>query len=192
MKILLTVFIVIALGGLIWFINPANDIVETSASTEVPVISRLDILHASDLANGVKIAVEQNDDNTIDDWLEKAIDLAVIAKLSEEDIDYLQSERARKYVIFHAKRRLFSEAVEQAYYDLYDIDSIKAQYPEALNLFADADKLIADRNKLIQEIATELARGGQVNDDILLDAKRHWKERFAATAKIPGSSEKFD
>ena len=189
MKILLAVFIIAAVSGLIWFLNPANDNAETSASTELPVISRLDILHASDLADGVKTAIEQNDDNAIDDWLEKAIDLAKIAKLSEEDIDYLQSERARKYVIFHAKRRLFSEAVEQAYYELYDIDSIKAQYPEALNLFADADKLIADRNKLIQQIATELANGGHVNDNILLDAQQHWKERFAATVKMPGSSE---
>jgi hypothetical protein len=187
MKVLFAVFIVAVVGGFIWIVNLPNDMAETS--TELPVISRLDILHASDLADGVKLAVKQNDPDTIDDWLEKAIELAQVAKLSKEDINYLQSERARKYVIFHAKRRLFSEAVEQAYYELYDIDSIKAQYPEAQDLFADADKLISDRNKLIQEIAAELANGGQVNDDILLEAQQHWKELFAATSITLGSIE---
>ena len=51
-----------------------------------------------------------------------------------------------------------------------------------VNLFADADQLIAERNKLIQEIAIELANGRQVNDQILIEAQQHWKERFAATA----------
>jgi hypothetical protein len=182
MKTLLVILFVALLGGFIWFVNPPTDIAETPDSKQLPVISRLDILHASDLVEGVKLALEQNDADAIDEWLDKAIELGLIAKLSDEDIDYLQSDRAKNYVIFHAKRRLFSDAVEQAYYALYDIESIKAQYPEALNLFADADQLIAERNKLIQEIAIELANGRQVNDQILIEAQQHWKERFAATA----------
>ncbi|MFT4940453.1 MAG: hypothetical protein ACI88A_003508 [Paraglaciecola sp.] len=189
MKILLAMFIVVFAGGLIWFVNPPNNIVETPESTQLPVISRLDILHASDLIGGVKLAVAQNDTDAVDDWLEKAIDLAIIAKLSEEDLEYLQSDRARKYVVFHAKRRLFSDAVEEAYYALYDIESIKAQYPEALNLFADADQLISDRNKLIQQIAAELANGEQVNDRILLEAQQHWKQRFVPVATAGNSSQ---
>ena len=189
MKILLAALIIAVAGGFSWFVNQSDDVAETLESSQIPVISRDDILHATDLANGVKLAVAQNDSNAIDDWLDKAIDLALAAKLSKEDIDYLHSERAKKYVIFNAKRDLFSDAVEQAYYEVMDIDSIKAQYPEALSLFADADKLIADRNKLIQKIAVELANGEQVNDKILLEAQQHWKQRFAVTPPTETSSE---
>ena len=189
MKILLAILFVALTGGVIWFINPPNNIAETPDLSQLPVISRLDILHASDLISGVKLALEQNDSKAIDDWLDKAIDLAVTAQLSKEDVDYLRSDRARKYVIFHAKRRLFSDTVERAYYALHDIETIKAQYPEALDLFADADKLIFDRNKLIQQIAAELANGGEVNDKILLEAQQNWKQRFKPTAKADDNSE---
>ena len=90
MKVLFAVFIVAVVGGFIWIVNLPNDMAETS--TELPVISRLDILHASDLADGVKLAVKQNDPDTIDDWLEKAIELAQVAKLSKEDINYFYNE----------------------------------------------------------------------------------------------------
>jgi hypothetical protein len=189
MKILLAILFVALVGGFIWVVNLPSNIAETHESKQLPVISRLDILHASDLISGVKLALEKNDSNAIDDWLDKAIELAIIAELSKEDIDYLQSDRARKYVIFHAKRRLFSDTVERAYYALYDIETIKAQYPEALDLFADADKLIFDRNKLIQQIAAELAHGMEVNDKILLEAQQNWKQRFIPTATADDNSE---
>jgi len=188
MKILLAVLIIAVVGGFFWSINRSDELTESPDQHQLPVISRYDILHATDLVGGVKLAVAQNDADAIDDWLDKAIDLGEAANLSKEDIDYLQSPQAKKYVIFHAKRQLFSDAVEQAYYALLDIDSIKAQYPEALSLFADADKLISDRNKLIQQIATELANGEQVNDKILFEAQQHWQQRFAANTTTNASS----
>ena len=69
MKILLTLFIVAVVGGFVWIVNLPNNMTQTPIARELPVISRLDILHASDLAEGVKLAVEQNDEDAIDDWL---------------------------------------------------------------------------------------------------------------------------
>ncbi|MFT4993084.1 MAG: hypothetical protein ACI965_000102 [Paraglaciecola sp.] len=188
MKIFLGVLIIALAGGFFWSVNQSDDLSEAFESNPLPVISRYDILHATDLVAGVKLAVAQNDADAIDYWLEKAIDVGEAANLSKEDIDYLRSHPAKKYVIFQAKRHLFNDAVEQAYYGLRDIDSIKAQYPQALSLFADADKLIADRNKLIQHIATELANGEQVNDNTLVEAQLHWQQRFAANTTTNTSS----
>ena len=187
MKILLAVLIIAVVGGFFWSIDQSDERSDALESQLEPVISRYDILHATDLVRGVKLAVAQNDTDAIDDWLEKAIDLGEAANLSKEDIDYLQSQQVKKYLIFHAKRQLFSDAVEQAYYALLDIDSIKAQYPEALSLFADADKLITDRNKLIQQIAIELANGEAMNDEILFEAQQHWQQRFAANTTTSAS-----
>jgi hypothetical protein len=186
---LFAVLMVTVVGGFVWFATQANGPAETLESRQRPVISRLDILHATDLVSGVKLAITQNDPNAIDEWLDKAIDLGEAANLSKEDMVELRSERAKNYVVFHAKRQLFNDAVEQAYFGLMDIEPIKAQYPEALSLFADADKLISERNRLIKQIATELANGQQVNDKILMEAQQHWRQRYAARDSHDADSE---
>lgn len=180
MKVFIAALAIAILGGAYWY-NSANT--SQSNDSHQPVISRQDILDATDLIEGVKQGLVLNDSDAIDDWLDKAIDVAEAAELSQQDLDYLNSDDARKYVIFQAKRRLFNDAVEQAYYTLYDIDAIKGQYPEAQDLFAKADELFAARNKTLEKIAAELAQGKPVNDDFRAQALAMWKQRFADKIK---------
>jgi hypothetical protein len=180
MKVILAVFIVIAAVGLIWFTNQSDEAALSTESTQLPIISRQEILEASDLLDGVKQAVVQNDDEAVEDWLEKAADLAKTAGLPEQDIDYLQSDKAQDYVVFQAKRSLFNDALEKTYYALDDIDALKTRYPEAQDLFAKADQLIVARDNIITQIATELAQGAQPDDKAMNEARMLWKQRFAA------------
>lgn len=183
MKVILAVFILIAATGLIWFTNQSDEAALSTESTQIPLISRQEILEASDLVDGVKQAVMQNDDKAIEDWLEKAADLAETAGLPEQDVNYFQSDMAESYVIFQAKRSLFNDAVEKAYYALDDIDAAKAQYPEAQDLFAEADQLITARNSIITQIATELAEDVQPDEQTMDEARKLWKQRFASKSQ---------
>ncbi|MFQ3236827.1 MAG: hypothetical protein ACI9C4_002401 [Paraglaciecola sp.] len=178
MKVLLVVCTLIAASVLIWFTNQSDEAVLSTGSTQLPVISRQDILSASDLVDGIKQAVKQNDDKAIELWLAKAADLAKTAGLPSEDINYLQSQKAKNYLLFGAKRSLFNDEIEQAYYALDDIQKVKKRYPEALDLFPEADKLISARDNIIQQIATELAAGAQSNEQIMDEARALFKERF--------------
>jgi hypothetical protein len=184
MKVLLAVFLLIAASGLIWFTNQSDEAALSTESTQLPVISRQEILEASDLVAGIKQAVKQNNDKAIERWLEKAADLAKTAGLPQQDINYLQSDKAKNYLLFGAKRSLFNEAVEQAYYALDDIETVKNRYPEAQDLFADADKLISARASIIRQIATELAAGLQPEEQTLNAAGKLWKQRFAQQAPV--------
>ncbi|WP_340679915.1 hypothetical protein [Paraglaciecola sp.] len=185
MKVFLALIIVVIIGSLLWFgkladVPVANQSVP-AMSTEtgnLPVISRQEILHATDLVTGVKQAVAQDDEAAINSWLNKAIELAKTAQLSQEDMTYLQSKAAFNYVVFHAKRSLFNDAFEQAYYAIEDIEPLKTQYPQAQDLFAKADQLVMDRNSIIQKIAAELANGNAVGDEYLRQAKQLWQQRF--------------
>jgi hypothetical protein len=180
MKIFLALVVVVIIGSLLWFGKLADDSVADTAPATVnaPVISRQQILHATDLVAGVKQAVAKDDNAVIDNWLTKAIELAKTAQLPPEDIAYLQSSAAKNYVVFHAKRSLFNDAFEQAYYAIEDIEPIKVDYPEAQDLFAKADQLVMDRNSIIQQIAAELATGNAVDDEHLSQAKVLWQQRF--------------
>jgi hypothetical protein len=181
MKVLLAAVLVILLGLGVWY-SPLNQ--QTAALTSndsVAVISRQDILQATDLVAGVKLAVKQHDEAAVKKWLEKATELAIEAGLPQEDINYLKSDMAVNYVEFHAKRSLFNDAVEQAYYALYDIEPLKIQYPEAQDLFDKTDKLIADRDQIIQQIANELAQGQNTDEQTLEAARQLWKQRFTPT-----------
>lgn len=181
MKVLVAAVIVMLAGLGWWYLQQPGPGAPTPVHESVPVISRQDILGASDLVAGVKLAVKQQDSAALRQWLEKATALAIEAGLPEEDIHYLQSDMALNYLEFHAKRTLFQDAVEQAYYALYDIEPLKIEYPEAQDLFAKTDKLIADRDQIIQQIASELAQGAKPDDPSLEAARQLWKQRFAPT-----------
>ncbi|MDU0355342.1 hypothetical protein RS130_16790 [Paraglaciecola aquimarina] len=131
MKYIVGMMIALSLGATIWFMTHLSQTPDISKTNSQPVISRQDILNATDLKAGIKQAVQNNNNDAIDVWLEKASDLAVEAGLDHEDIQYLQSELAAKFVVFRAKRSLFNDAIEQAYYAIEDITVIKEQYPEA-------------------------------------------------------------
>ncbi|WP_158969541.1 hypothetical protein [Paraglaciecola sp. L3A3] len=183
MKSLFTIIIVITLVSVVWFIKQTNNSPQVVKETSFPVISREDILNATDLKAGVKLAVQQVNDQAISEWLEKASDLAEEAGLPAEDISYLQSNLAKKFVVFQAKRSLFNDAVEQAYYAIEDITPIKEQYPEAQDLFVKVDALLKKRNKLIEQIAKELAGDKPVDDEFLQAAQQQWKQQVANRQK---------
>ena len=109
--------VVIAIAGWFVFLSVDADNRDQAASA-VPVITVMEILHASDLQAGIKQAVKQNNDAQIDYWLGQANEVAEAASLSEDDLEYLNSKAARDYVVFNAKRQLFNEEFEQHYYAL--------------------------------------------------------------------------
>lgn len=181
MKVIVALVIVIAIGAALWFSNP--DPQQPKISDEpvsvLPVITREQILSASDLVEGVKQALLQSDEEAIEEWLDKALAVAKEAGMPSEDIDYINSDAAKDYVIFQAERSQFNDAIEKAYYELLDIETIKTEYPQAKDLFPNADKLIAERDKLLEQIATEMASDSTPTDADRLAARQQWLTRHA-------------
>ncbi len=135
-------------------------------------------LHATDLQAGIKSAVSENDNQAIDDWLEKARNVGEQAALSNSDMAYLASGQAREYVIFNAKRALFNEKFETRYLNLRGIDDLKQAYPEAKDLFPRAETLLQKRNDIIERIAQTLAGGEAPDEDHIREAQALWKARY--------------
>lgn len=185
--VVLTLFAVVLIG---WFTylsdNAFNDQAE---STPIPVITVMDILHASDLQAGVKEAVKSNDTKAIDTWVEEAIRVAKAASLSQEDIGYLSSPQAHDYLIFNAKRQLFNDAFEAKYYALEDINELKEQFPEAHDLFERAEQLVEKRDAIIFQIATALSNKDTPDEADLEEAKNQWLLR--AQARNAGTEHKL-
>ncbi|WP_137167307.1 hypothetical protein [Salinimonas lutimaris] len=173
--IALGAIIVVTAGYLAWL---SHDSASDTSQAPAPVITTDDILNASDLADGVKQAVANGNENAIDEWLAKGQDVAEQAGLSERDIQYLTSDKARDYVTFNAKRALFNEAFEQRFVALQPIDDLKTQYPEAKSFFSHADKLIKKRDQIIRQIAQTLAQGNDVSAEDKQAARQLWQQRY--------------
>lgn len=95
-KIAIVIVVVLAaVAGRLVFLSQ-----NTTEPEHVPVITVVDILNASDLTEGIKRAVATDNETAIDEWLSKAIDVAVAAELSDDDIQWLNSVQARDYVVF--------------------------------------------------------------------------------------------
>lgn len=175
-KILIVILIVgVAVGGRLLYLSQQED---NQAQAPVPVITAMDILHASDLKAGVKKAVSNNNQEAVDEWMEKAVHVAEEAGLSDEDLAWLTSGQAEDYVVFNAKRALFNDSFEQRFIALEGIDDLKQQYPEAKSLFAKAESLIEKRDQIIYSIAQALANGKTPSKQELAEAREIWKARY--------------
>lgn len=179
MKVIIALVVLVAVGATLWLSNQGQIENPVPQTQELPVISRQQILTATDLVNGVKNALQEQDEEAISQWLDRALAVAKEADMSQEDINYIASDMAKDFVIFQAQRSMFNDAVEQAYYELSTIDAIKAAYPQAQDLFPSADKLIIERDKLIEKIATELAGGDTPSDAEVRTARQQWLMRYA-------------
>ena len=175
MKKALVVLAVVIVAVFSWFTYLSLDADQRDQSAaEVPLITVMEILHASDLQEGVKQAVKNNNAEQVDSWMEQAREVGQAAKLSSEDMDYLASETAKDYVVFNAKRQLYNEAFEARYYALEDVKSLKAQYPEAKDLFPRTDALIEKRDAIIQQIAVAISGSEQPDEAALQEARKQW------------------
>ena len=176
--LILVVVLLIAAAG-VWFTQPQTPVEDEQQDAALASLSfRQQILHASDLMAGVKQAIQQQDAQALQTWQQKAVEVAVAAELSQQDIDFIASQEGLEYLQFHANRALFNEGFEQRYHSLAGIEDLKAQYPQAQDLFAKADEMIAQRDAIINEIAIELGGTNPPGDVAIKEAKRLWQQRF--------------
>ncbi|MEC7481382.1 MAG: hypothetical protein VYE21_07175 [Pseudomonadota bacterium] len=148
-------------------------------AAQVPLITVMEILHASDLQEGVKQAVKDGNIEVVDSWMIQAREVGQAANLSSEDMEYLNSETAKDYVVFNAKRQLYNEAFEARYYALEEVETLKEQYPEAKDLFARTDALIEKRDAIIQQIAVAISGSEQPDVAALEEARKQWLAQAA-------------
>jgi len=168
--------IVFAIAG--WFVYLAEDTNQRDqASAQVPVITLMEILHASDLQAGVKEAVKNGDKDAINQWMEQAQVVAEAGLLAQTHIEYLDSQQAYDYVVFNAKRQLFNEAFEARYYALEDMGNLKDEYPEAYDLFERTEALLEKRDAIIVQMAQALSGTNPPSDAALNEAKQRWLAR---------------
>lgn len=170
------VFLVVAIA--LWFSYLSFDADQRDkAASEVPLVTVMEILHASDLQQGVKDAVKSNDEATVDSWMTQAQQVGEVANLSEEDMQYLMSDTARDYVVFNAKRQLYNEEFAARYYSLESVESLKEKYPEAKDLFVRTDALIQKRDNIIKQIAVALSGDENPSEAMLEQARKQWLQQ---------------
>ena len=175
MKKALVVLAVVIVAVFSWFTYLSLDADKRDQNAaEVPLITVMEILHASDLQEGVKQAVKDENLEVVDSWMAQAREVGQAANLSSEDMDYLNSETAKDYVIFNAKRQLYNEAFEARYYALEEVETLKEQYPEAKDLFARTDALIEKRDAIIKQIAVAISGSEQPGEAALKEAREQW------------------
>lgn len=183
-KVLIFIVVVVAIfiGRFAYLANQTDnsELQLSDNSHSSAQITVMDILNASDLREGIKQSVQENDDAMFGLWLEKAYEVAAVAGLSHEDQDYLRSAHCHNFLRFTAQRDLFNEEFERRYYLLEPVDDLFDTYPQAKDLFDNAKSLIKKRNTLIFAIAVELTGTDQPSAQQVEQAKQLWIERQQA------------
>jgi hypothetical protein len=89
----------------------------------------------------------------------------------------LQSDAARDYLVFNAKRQLFNDAFEEQYYTLGGIDELKVKYPEAQDLFERAQTLLDKREQIIYQIAMTISGNQTPTQQDVQNAQEIWVDK---------------
>lgn len=139
----------------------------------LPSISYQTILENDEFQSGMQAAVKNSDIEAAKALQQKAIEIATAANLPASQINLLSGDSGLHFMQFLAKRQLFSIAFEKRYRELKGIQDLKLIYPEAKDLFARSDELLALRDKQILQIAQQLA-GDEDVAPYLKQAREQW------------------
>lgn len=172
--------VVLILGSL-WLFQDNTRQSNTAQTPAEPSISYLDILNHPEFEVGVINALRENNQNEIKRLQARAVEIGILANLSVDEMSLLQGDRGLKFIQFNAKRKMFMDDFSYLYNQLLPIDKLKESYPEAADLFARADKLIAQRDQNILQTAKQLA-GTEDYQLYLLQARQQWKDTAAKQA----------
>lgn len=182
---------VIAALALLLYLSQSTDdssIAPQAEPVSQPSVSRSDLLHASDVVAAAKAAVQQRQPELLAAAMDKVVTVAEQIGLPDADLAYLRSHQARDYVVFHAKRTVFDEAVIARYEALLPIDDLKAKYPEAEDRFADADKMILQRDVLFSALINTLKNEGMSPQQAEQQARALWREKMQQQHQPQGES----
>lgn len=182
-NVLFAVLLLVTIGTSSWYFfndpQPAGETAAISGDAPSGSLSYMDILNNSEFVSQMQHAVLSKDTQLAKSLQAKALEIAHAAQLPDNEIELLSGDKGLDFMTFLAKRQLFAREFEQRYYQLESIETLKQTYPEARDLFAKSDLLIAARDAQIFEIAESLADGGNV-EAYITQAKQQWMARQAS------------
>lgn len=139
------------------------------------------LLAAKDVVTPVKEALLTTDDEQIqlalNEQIARVISVTGQLRLTQSDQTFIQSEQAKHFLLFTAKRDLFDDMLEQKYHALEPIEELKRQYPEANDKFEYADSLIQKRDSLLRKLEAAYVEQGLTVVEAAKRAKAEWLKR---------------
>ncbi|WJG07945.1 hypothetical protein [Aliiglaciecola sp. LCG003] len=170
----------IACGSVFLYLNsakPTNSFQvteEIKSNLDLNQFSYQDILENPEFKQGMQRSVKTKNLNKAKALQQKAIQIALAAGLDDFEVQLLSGDKGLNFMQFLAKRQLFAAEFEVRYQGLKDIQQLKLDYPEAADLFARSDMLIAKRDRDIIDIAKSLATGNADLEPYIRAAQQQW------------------
>lgn len=152
----------------VWLTQPE----QPKAHAPFSDVTMTQLLSVPEVTDKAFRSVVENNPKMLLDIQAELIATAEQLGFSDSQLLFLSSEQLLDYLIYHAKRELFNLAVQDAFINLERIDDIKTQYPEARDLFVEADRLIYERNQLIEQIAISVAN----QDGLSIPTEAHYQQ----------------
>ncbi len=136
----------------IWLLSNGQQHSGTERAEGLPAVTIEQLIATSDVQQGLLEA--ENDRDALEKWQEQILDAARQVGYNEQQLTFLSGERGLDYLQFRAKRLAFNRDMQAALLAGQAFEPIVANYPEAQDLFAVAQRLFEARNDAI-DLATK-------------------------------------
>jgi hypothetical protein len=153
------------------------------AGQALPLLSLNELLSASDVKEGLSIAAANDDETLLREWLETLLKAASEVNLLETEMALLRGEQGLKYLSFQGMKLNYQSAFEQAFVSFADVDAVYEAYPAFQNLHERSSRLVAQRDALIEAVASEL-QDQNFEGDAYAEARRQWQVYVKSQAPL--------
>ncbi|MDM7861107.1 hypothetical protein QTP81_10910 [Alteromonas sp. ASW11-36] len=144
----------------LWFTQQEN-----VSNFDTPQLTIEQLLTASDVEQGIVRAFKNNDMDALERWQERILAAARQVGYEDPQLVFLDGQRGLDYLQFQAKRRMFLQAVEQAYYLGEAFEPLAGRYPEAADLFPKTQQLFANRNATLEAMTEALLEANRESNE---------------------------
>ena len=140
-----------------------------------PLLSLSELLQADDLKQALAQASRANDEVALAQWQARLLQAADEVDLLDSERALLEGEQGIAFLRYQGMKVNFQEEFEAAFFDFQDPTKVYEKYPAFETLKARSERLIAQRNELIQRASEVLQEEGLSQEQAQAEARRQWQ-----------------
>lgn len=151
-----------------------------------PLLTLGELLGAADVKLALAKAADEGNMPILKYWQNQLLTAAEEVNLTNEEVMLISGPQGLKYLEFQGMKTNYHNAFDEAFFNFQDVDAVYDAFPAFENLHERSRELVAQRDQLIQKVASELESNG-FEGDPLDEARIQWQNFVLNNAETEGT-----
>lgn len=147
-----------------------------------PLLTLGELLGAADVKLALAKAADEGNMPILKYWQNQLLTAAEEVNLTNDEVMLISGPQGLKYLEFQGMKTNYHHAFDEAFFNFQDVDAVYNAFPAFENLHERSRELVAQRDQLIQKVASELESSG-FEGDAIDEARIQWQNFVLSNAE---------